>query len=150
VRFWDTSAIVRLLVAETSSAAILREYELDPEVIAWWATEAECVSALARLERDDSITAPSMAEGLRRLDGLAHAWREVQPVTAVRTTAIRLLRVHPLRTADALQLGAAIVAAENHPASLQIVTLDERLAQAAEREGFAVVRPDQAQVTASA
>ena len=149
MRFWDTSAIVRLLVAETSSAAILREYELDPEVIAWWATEAECVSALARLERDDSITAPSMAEGLRRLDGLARAWREVQPVTAVRTTAIRLLRVHPLRTADALQLGAAIVAAENHPASLQIVTLDERLAQAAEREGFLVVRPDQAPATPS-
>ena len=149
MRFWDTSAIVRLLVAETSSAAILREYELDPEVIAWWATEAECVSALARLERDDSITAPSMAEGLRRLDGLAQAWREVQPLTAVRTTAIRLLRVHPLRTAEALQLGAAIVASENHPASLQIVTLDERLAQAAEREGFSVVQPDQAPATPS-
>lgn len=149
MRFWDTSAIVRLLVAETSSAAIMREYELDPEVIAWWATEAECVSALARLERDDSLTAASMAEGLRRLDGLARAWREVQPVTAVRTTAIRLLRVHPLRAADALQLGAAIVAAENHPASLQIVTLDERLAQAAEREGFAVVRPGPAPATSS-
>ena len=127
----------------------MREFELDPEVVAWWATEAECVSALARLERDDSLTAPSMAEGLRRLDGLARAWREVQPVTAVRTTAIRLLRVHPLRAADALQLGAAIVAAENHPASLQIVTLDERLAQAAEREGFAVVRPGPAPATSS-
>jgi len=150
VRFWDTSAIVRLLVAETSSAAIMQEYERDPEVIAWWATEAECVSALARLERDDSISAPSIAEGLRRLDGLARAWREVQPVTAVRTTAIRLLRVHPLRTAEALQLGAAIVASENHPASLRIVTLDERLAQAAEREGFPVVRPDQAAATAPA
>jgi predicted nucleic acid-binding protein len=65
----------------------------------------------------------------------------VQPVTAVRTTAIRLLRVHPLRAADALQLAAAIVAAEDHPATLQLVTLDERLAQAAEREGFEVVRP---------
>jgi predicted nucleic acid-binding protein len=149
VRFWDTSAVVRLLVADASSAPIMREYELDPEVIAWWATEAECVSALARLERDDSLTAASMAEGLRRLDGLARAWREVQPVTAVRTTAIRLLRVHPLRAADALQLGAAIVAAENHPASLQIVTLDERLAQAAEREGFAVVRPGPVPATSS-
>ncbi|MBF6605912.1 MAG: type II toxin-antitoxin system VapC family toxin [Chloroflexi bacterium] len=144
MRFWDSSAIVPLLVAESSSAAVTREYELDPEVVAWWATEAECVSALARLERESSLTSPSMARGLRRLDGLVRAWREVQPVTAVRETAIRLLRVHPLRTADALQLGAAIVAAENHPATLRLVTLDERLAQAAEREGFAVVRPDQA------
>ncbi|MHB8674439.1 MAG: type II toxin-antitoxin system VapC family toxin [Candidatus Limnocylindrales bacterium] len=144
MRFWDSSAIVPLLVAESSSAAVMREYELDPEVVAWWATEAECVSALARLEREGSLTSPSMVEGLRRLDGLVRAWREVQPVTAVRQTAIRLLRVHPLRTADALQLGAAIVAAENHPVTLRLVTLDERLAQAAEREGFAVVRPDQA------
>ncbi len=113
-------------------------------MIAWWATEAECVSALARLEREGSLSAPSMAEGLRRLGSLARAWREVQPVSIVRQTAIRLLRVHPLRTADAFQLGAAIVAAEGHPATLQLVTLDERLAQAAEREGFTVVRPDQA------
>jgi predicted nucleic acid-binding protein len=141
MRFWDSSAVVPLLVAESSSAAVIREYELDPEVVAWWATEVECVSALARLEREGSLTASSMGQSLRRLESLARAWREVQPVAAVRTTAIRLLRVHPLRTADALQLGAAIVASEDHPATLQLVTLDERVAQAAEREGFAVVNP---------
>jgi predicted nucleic acid-binding protein len=142
MRFWDSSAIAPLLVEESTSGAALREYELDPEVVAWWATEAECVSALARLERDGDLTAASMGEALRRLSALTKAWREVQPVTAVRTTAIRLLRVHPLRTADALQLGAAIAAAEDHPAVLPLVTLDDRLAQAAEREGFVVVRPD--------
>jgi predicted nucleic acid-binding protein len=149
MRFWDSSAVVPLLVAESSSATVIGEYEVDPEVVTWWATEAECVSALARLERDGGLTTQSMGEGLRRLNALARSWREVQPVTAVRTTAIRLLRVHPLRTADALQLGAAIVAAEDHPATLPLVTLDERLAQAAEREGFAVVRPDQASLQSS-
>ncbi|MGH2511498.1 MAG: type II toxin-antitoxin system VapC family toxin [Candidatus Limnocylindrales bacterium] len=131
-----------LLVIEPSSAAVLREYEFDPEVIAWWSTEVECVSALTRLERDGSLATPSMVGALRRLDGLVRAWREVQPVAAVRTTALRLLRVHPLRAADALQLGAAIVAAEDRPATLPFVTLDARLALAAEREGFAVVRPE--------
>jgi len=149
MRFWDSSAIVPLLVVESSSAAVMHEYEADPEVIAWWATAAECVSALARLEREGSLTAPSMAEALRRLDGLARGWREMQPVTTVRTIAIRLLRVHPLRTADALQLGAAIVAAEDHPTTLPLVTLDERLAQAADRAGLIVVRPDQARPTSS-
>jgi uncharacterized protein len=149
VRFWDSSALIPLLVAEPMSAAVMRVFELDPEIIAWWGTEAECVSALARLERDDSLTAPALAEALLRLESLAKAWREVQPVTAVRTTAIRLLRVHPLRMADAFQLAAAIVAAENHPASLQFVTLDDRLGQAAEREGFTFPRPDQEPATAS-
>lgn len=149
MRFWDSSALIPLLVAEPVSAAVMRIYELDPEIVAWWGTQAECVAALARLERDDNLTAPATAEALRRLDGLAKAWREVQPVTAVRTTAIRLLRVHPLRTADAFQLAAAIVAAENHPASLQFVTLDDRLGQAAEREGFTFPRPDEEPATSS-
>ena len=141
MRFWDSSAIVPMLVAEPTSRSVMREYERDAEVVAWWATEAECVSALARLERDRSLAAPSMADGLRRLAALAASWREGQPVASVRETAIRLLRVHPLRAADALQLAAAIAASEGHPATLALVTLDDRLAQAAEREGFAIVRP---------
>jgi predicted nucleic acid-binding protein len=47
--------------------------------------------------------------------------------------------VHPLRAADAFQLAAAYMAAEQRPASLTIVTLDERLAAAARKEGFAVL-----------
>jgi predicted nucleic acid-binding protein len=141
MRYWDSSALVALLVSEPTSGAALREFELDPEIVAWWATEAECVSALARLERDGSLEAAAMGQALRRLDRLAGSWSEVQPVTFVRTTAIRLLRVHPLGTADAFQLAAAIVAAEDQPATLPLVTLDGRLAQAAEREGFAVTQP---------
>lgn len=143
MRFWDSSALVPLLVVESLSAEVMREYERDPEVVVWWASEVECVSALARLERDGSLSGPLIVDALGRLDGLAQAWREVQPIVRVRQTAIRLLRVHALRAADALQLGAALVAAEDHPATLPVVTLDDRLAQAAEREGFVVVRPDQ-------
>lgn len=141
MRFWDSSAVVPLVVAEPSSVAVLAEYERDPEILAWWATEVECVSALARLERGDRLDGPAMIEALERLDALAHAWQEIQPIARIRQVAIRLLRVHGLRAADALQLGAAIAAAEDQPASLLLVTLDDQLAQAAEREGFRIVRP---------
>jgi predicted nucleic acid-binding protein len=53
--------------------------------------------------------------------------------------ARRLLRVHTLRAADALQLAAAITVAEGLPASLEVVTLDQQLAAAARREGFPVL-----------
>jgi predicted nucleic acid-binding protein len=49
------------------------------------------------------------------------------------------LRVHTLRDADALQLAAAFVAAERRPSSLEVVTLDERLAGAARKEGFVLI-----------
>jgi hypothetical protein len=51
-----------------------------------------------------------------------------------------VLRAHPLRAADALQLAAAIAAADGSPASMSFLTLDDRLGDAASREGFPVVR----------
>ncbi len=141
MRFWDSSAIVPLLVGESSSAAVMSEYDQDPEMLVWWATEVECVSELGRLEREASLDVASMNLALRRLDALTRAWLEIQPVARLRQTAVRLLRVHPLRAGDALQLSAAIAAAEGHPETLPFVTLDERLALAAEREGFALVIP---------
>ena len=57
----------------------------------------------------------------------------------IREAAVRFVRVHPLRAADALQLAAAFVVAERRPSSLEVITLDERLAAAARKEGFALV-----------
>lgn len=144
MKFWDSSALLPLLVAETSSDAVQRAFERDPELVVWWGTEIECVSALSRRERDGDQVGTTVVEALLRLDQLSMSWREVQPVERVRRVARRMLRVHPLRAADALQLSAAIVASEDQPATLPLVTLDDRLAQAAEREGFVIVRPDRA------
>jgi predicted nucleic acid-binding protein len=130
-----------MLVAEPTSGAVRREYEADPQVVAWWATAVECVSALTRLERDGALDRGSMADALARLEVIRAAWHEILPLEPVRQTGIRLLRTHPLRTGDALQLAAAIVASEDQPGSLPFVTLDVRLADAAEREGFAVFMP---------
>jgi predicted nucleic acid-binding protein len=138
LRFWDSAAIVPLIVAEASTDSMSALAGEDPAMCVWWGTEIECVSAVARLERDDALAETAIVAALERLDSLAEAWNEVQPVAAVRGTARRLLRVHPLRAADALQLAAALVAAEGIPVSLDIVTLDERLAAAARREGFVV------------
>jgi predicted nucleic acid-binding protein len=110
-------------------------------MLVWWASEVECVSAIARLERQDDLSGEATLSALERLDALAGGWHEVQPVEAARRTARRLLRVHSLRAADALQLAAAIVASEDQPASLELVSLDDRLIDAARREGFTVHEP---------
>jgi predicted nucleic acid-binding protein len=66
-------------------------------------------------------------------------WSEVTAVDVVRRHAERLVETHPIRAADALQIGAALVAAAGDPETLELVTLDRRLAEAAEREGFPVL-----------
>jgi len=50
-----------------------------------------------------------------------------------------LLRIHPLRAADSLQLAAALTVAEQEPSSLSFVCLDQRLAEAAIREGLPTI-----------
>jgi len=60
-------------------------------------------------------------------------------VEAVKAQARRLLRLHPLRAADAMQLGAAWEWVAGRPTGRIFHTLDTRLALAARREGFRVI-----------
>ncbi len=139
MRFWDASALVPLLIEEEATPIVRGELDEDPALAVWWATPLECISALARLERDGALDANVIGQALERLERFELSWTEIQPADQLRSQAARLLRVHPLRAADALQLAAAIAAAEGHPRSLPVVVLDDRLARAAQREGFPVV-----------
>ena len=139
MRFWDASAIVPLLIAETSTSRLQALAAKDPAMLVWWGSEVECVSALARLERDGALDPKAATLALKRLGQLAGSWHEIEPNDAVRETAVRFLRVHPLRAADALQLAAAFLAAERRPTTLEVITLDDRLASAARKEGFPLV-----------
>ena len=138
MKFWDSSAIVPLCVEETATDRALALVNEDPEVAIWWATPVECASALARLEREAALTPADAADAFRRLDLLARSWFAIEPHDELREVARRLLRMHPLRAADALQLAAAYLAAERRPPTLEVVTLDERLRHAALKEGFRV------------
>jgi len=138
MKFWDASAIVPLLMSEPTTRTVQALAEKDPVMIVWWATEVECASAIARLERDAALDEAAATQAFERLKHFAGVWHEVDPSDPIREAAVRFLRVHPLRAADALQLAAAFVAAERRPSSLEIVTLDDRLAAAARKEGFAI------------
>lgn len=136
MRFWDASALVPLLVAEPTTRALQVLAIRDPDMLVWWGSRVECVSALARLEREAALDGRQAKVAYDRLDELARGWHEIGPGEMVRETAMRFLRVHPLRAADAFQLAAAFVAAENRPSALEVVTLDDHLAEAASKEGF--------------
>ena len=139
MKFWDASAIVPLVLTEPTTKAVQTLAENDPTMIVWWATEVECASAIARLERDDALDDAAATQAFYRLRQLAQTWHEVDASDPIREAAVRFLRVHPLRAADALQLAAAFIAAERRPSSLEVVTLDDRLAAAARKEGFVLI-----------
>jgi predicted nucleic acid-binding protein len=140
VKFWDSSALVPLLIEEPMSRR-LRPLAAREAMFVWWGAEVECASALARRERDGSFASDDVAAALGLLSDLANGWHEIEPSQPLREAAVRLVRLHPLRSLDALQLAAAFIAAERRPSALEIVTLDDRLGAAARREGFSVIDP---------
>jgi uncharacterized protein len=109
-------------------------------MLVWWGAAVEFASASARLERDGALNSLAMTLALQRLQQLSAGWHEIDPSDEIRETAVRFLRVHPLRAAEALlQLAAAFAAAERRPTTLEIVTLDDGLTNAARKEGFALL-----------
>ena len=136
MKFWDASAIVPLIMKEEATARLQKLAIADSAMLVWWGTEVECASAISRLEREGSLDEAAATDAFDRLGQLARGWHEIEPGDTVREAAVRFLRVHPLRSADALQLAAAFIAAERRPSSLEVLTLDERLAAAARKEGF--------------
>jgi len=137
MRFWDASALVPLLVEQPLSAHARHLLAEDQDLVVWWSTPVECASAVARLRREGILPESVEREALATLDLLRSGWHEILPGDAMRAQALRVLRLHPLRAADALQLAAALEWAGT-PAAGALVTFDERLAGAAAREGFGV------------
>ena len=138
MRFWDSSAVVPLLVEQHASARAAAWVTADAALVLWTLTPVEVISALRRLAREGVLDEPAVQQAETRLGELVGACHVVLDVEPVKALATRLLRLHPLRAFDALQLGAALHWAEGHPRGRTLHTLDQRLAVAAQREGFLV------------
>lgn len=134
--FWDSSTLTPLLLTERDSN--MREAQLrgDPVVLVWYATLAEIESALCRRKREGSLSRDNESKARIRLDMLLESWVEVQPTVAVTDRALRLLRTHPLRAAEALQLAASLLVSQEKTKGFTFLTGDQRLRDAAEAEGF--------------
>jgi predicted nucleic acid-binding protein len=139
VRFWDASAVVPLVALEKETGdcrALLAE---DTDIVVWFLTPVEVISALTRRLRERSLKPIEFSRAKEQLVALEKAWSEVISVERVRERARRLLETHPLRAGDSLQLAAALLASEETPQGFPFVTLDRRLGGAAKKEGFHVI-----------
>jgi len=136
--FWDSSALVPVLLPEARSKAITLLLRSHRELVLWWTSPVECQSALYRRHREGQLSSALLDDALRRLGALIEDADFIAPTTRVRDRAGRLLAAHPLRAGDALQLAAALVWCSEAPQGEAFVCLDERLADAARREGFAI------------
>lgn len=139
MKFWDSSAIIPLCIREAETETVRSILEDDDGITVWWGTAVECFSAFARLRREGILrmTDEDMARSV--LSVLSGHWNEILPVDEIRAVAGRLLLTHSLHSADSMQLAAAILWAEKSPAGSHFICLDNRLRDAARKEGFMVL-----------
>ena len=137
MKFWDSSAVVPLLVEQEPSSRVAAWIASDA-IVLWNLTPVEVVSALRRLAREEVLEEEIVRLAEARMHEMVRTCHVVIDLEPIKTLATRLLRLHPLRAFDALQLGAALHWAEGHPQGRTLHTLDSRLALAAQREGFLV------------
>ena len=139
MKFWDFSALIPLCLKEKTSDAMKRIAKTDEDIVVWWAARVECISAMARRLREGVLPADAERRAKTTLNALENAWSEIQPTQAVRQRSERLLMIHPLRSAAAFHLAAALLWAEDTPQGFEFVCLDQNLREAALKEGFTVL-----------
>ena len=135
MRFWDSSAIVALLVIEDTTETRKALLLSDPVMTVWWASRLECASALNRLRREGALDEAGLMDAARAVDHGRLLVRSAAGGAGARQGP-EALRIHPLRAADSLQLAAALIAVGEDTSGFTFVSNDERLREAAEKEGF--------------
>ena len=136
--FWDASALVPLCVHENTSRQAQLQLRQSLPVV-WWASGVEVHSAVARLYRHRKLSDVEKKGALSRLDVLSRAWREILPSDSLRDLARQLLDTYELRSADSLQLAAALTWCQDRPSRRTFISGDERLSKCAIAAGFSVV-----------
>lgn len=137
--FWDTSALLPAFVLEPTSQVIQKLYVEWPTKTIWTLTPVEVIAALARLEREQKITPQAKQEIRNHFEFVLPTFDLIGDIEIVKNRAYKIVNIHPLKSSDALQLAAALVACLDNPWGHHFLTLDKELSQAALKEGFRVL-----------
>lgn len=139
MRFWDASALIPLCLHERQSAALQRLLKEDKFLVAWWGSPVECLSAFARLRREEVLRESEEEQARLILRALQDTWTEVEPANVVREQAgASCASIHCVPRMRC-SWRAALVWSQGDPLQHGFVCLDQRLREAARREGFMVL-----------
>jgi predicted nucleic acid-binding protein len=140
MRFFDASALVKRYVREPESTRVRRLLRAG-DVALCRLSEVEVIAAFARLAHAAAISPAERDRAATAFVADIPAWTVVEVTPEVTRTARRLLLQHPLRSGDAVQLGAALLLQEAMARPLQqFVAYERRLVDAARAEQLSLSR----------
>ena len=141
ILYVDTSAVVKTILLEQDSDCVREWFAQADEVVSSVITYAEACAALGRAHGRGRANSGDLSALVAELDA---QWEEYLVLPVAAHAAGRVALKHGLRGMDAVQLTAALAlrtAAEHQAPGADVVfaAFDQRLLEAAEREGFATL-----------
>jgi len=135
IAYFDTSAVIPLLIGEPSSATCARIWNEAARSVSSRLLYPEARAALARAERMKRITKRQHSSAVTELETIITEIDHVELTAELARNAGELAQAHQLRGYDAVHLAAAVSALD---AELVLVTGDSDLAGAARAQGMPV------------
>ena len=152
--FIDTSALVKRYITESGSELVrdLCDPQVGNKIILAQITWVEMLSAFSRLKRESSLDETNFTIVLQAFE---YDWdTQYQIVQFDRSLAKEsgeLVKKHPLRAYDSVQLASALKIHQIHapaaPGLFSFVSADDRLLSVARIEGLQVENPMEGQTT---
>ena len=135
IAYFDTSAIIPLIVKEPSSERCNRVWNESSRVVSVRLLYPEARSALAKAERMGRLSAQQREAAIVELETIISEVDHIEVTEALAHRAGELAQAHGLRGYDAVHLAAASAVADS---DVVLVTGDSDFANAANSIGIAV------------
>jgi len=135
IAYFDTSAIIPLIIEEPSSAITSRLWDDAERIVSVRVLYPEARAALARAERMRRVTRGQLTAAIAELELIIGQVDHIEINAPLARLAGGLAHTHGLRGYDAVHLAAAATAADNE---LVVVTGDSDLSRAASALGISV------------
>lgn len=150
--YLDASAVVKRYVAEKGSHWVREQLEAQPETIVTISqlSLVEVISALTKRNRMNELILTDLEYAQAKF--LQHCQEQYQVIPldgSIVERAIQLLKVHPLRAYDAIQLSTALkvyAMSLDYELLMTFVCADQTLCQTAEKENLVAKNPLEAEL----
>ncbi len=135
ISYFDTSALIPLIIDEPASATCARLWDEAARTISSRLIYPEARAALAQAQRSRRLSVRALVDAVEELDSLALEIDHLEVSADVARSAGVLAQAHALRGYDAVHLASARLAIDDE---LVFVTGDHDLGAAATSIGMAV------------
>jgi len=137
IAYFDTSAFIKLLIAEKGSDEARRYWQTVDQVASCELLLIESTATLVRAKKAQRISSATYVSALKLLDDLYQRMNIVGISTEIIAWACALSKTEQLKSADAVHLAAA------RTLNAQVfIGSDKDLCLAASRQGMTVLNPE--------